>query len=76
MVRSKTSNAYKKIILQDNRIRGAIFLGEIERAGILSGLMLDKVDVSPFKEELLKENFGYIYVPKQHRAKHISPLEV
>ncbi len=76
VVRSKTSNAYKKIILQDNRIRGAIFLGEIERAGILSGLMLDKVDVSPFKEELLKENFGYIYVPKQHRAKHISPLEV
>lgn len=75
-LRSKTENTYKKIFIRDNRIKGAIFLGEIERAGILSGLMLDKVDVSPFKEELLKEDFGYIYVPKQHRAKHISPLEV
>lgn len=76
VMRSKTSSTYKKIFIQENRIRGAIFLGEIERAGILSGLMLDKVDVSPFKEELLKENFGYIYVPRQHRAKHISPIEV
>jgi NAD(P)H-nitrite reductase large subunit len=76
VMRSKTSNTYKKIFLKDDRIKGAIFLGEIERAGILSGLMLDEVDVSPFKEDLLKENFGYIYVPRQHRAKHISPLEV
>ncbi|MEJ2744384.1 MAG: FAD-dependent oxidoreductase [bacterium] len=76
VMRSKTSNTYKKTFIQDDRIRGAIFLGEIERAGILSGLMLDEVDVSLFKEDLLKENFGYIYVPRQHRAKHISPLEV
>ena len=76
MLRSRTSSAYKKIILKNNRIRGALFLGEIERAGIFAGLMLDTVDVTPFKEELLKENFGYIYVPRQHRAKHISPLEV
>jgi NAD(P)H-nitrite reductase large subunit len=76
-VRSKADAAvYKKLVLRDNRIVGALFIGEIERAGIVGGLMRDAVDVGAFKDELLKESLGYIYVPKQYRARHISPLEV
>ena len=74
--RAKKGPGYKKVILKDDRIVGAIFLEDIERAGIISGLMLDEVDVGPFRGELLKENFGYIYVPREYRAKHVSPLEV
>ncbi len=74
--RAKKGPGYKKVILKDDRIVGAIFIDDIERAGIISGLMLDEVDVGPFKGELLKENFGYIYVPREYRAKYISPLEV
>lgn len=75
--RSKADAAvYKKLVLRDNRIVGALFLGEIERAGIVGGLMRDEVDVGAFKDELLRESLGYIYVPKQYRERHISPLEV
>lgn len=67
---------YKKIIIQANRIIGSILIGDIDRAGIITGLLKDRLDVSSFKEEILGETFGYIYVPKEFRAKMISPLEV
>lgn len=77
VARSKADAAvYKKLVLRDNHIVGALFLGEIERAGIVGGLIRDAVDVGAFKDELLKESLGYIYVPKQYRERHISPLEV
>lgn len=75
-VREKIGPVYKKIILKNDRITGALFLGEIERAGIIAGLMSDETDITSFKDELLSENFGYIYVPKQNRAMHIAPIEV
>ncbi|MDD5686449.1 MAG: FAD-dependent oxidoreductase [Elusimicrobia bacterium] len=67
---------YKKIIINDNKIVGAIFVGEISRAGIVTGLIRDSVDVSNFKDDLLKENFGYIYVPKEFRSKEVVPTEI
>jgi NAD(P)H-nitrite reductase large subunit len=73
---AKKGNAYRKLVLVNNTIVGALFVEEIERAGIIAGLMLDKVDVGMFKDELMKEKFGYIYVPKEYRAKYIAPLEV
>ncbi len=37
---------YKKIVLRNERIVGSIFVGDIERAGIYTGLIRDKVDLS------------------------------
>ncbi len=51
---------YRKIALKDNRVLGFIFVGDIDRAGIFVGLIRDKVDVSPFKDKLLKKDFGFI----------------
>lgn len=66
---------YKKIVLKENKIVGAIFVGDIERAGIYTGLIKDKIDVSSFKEYLLKEDFGLINLPKGYR-KHLVAGEV
>ena len=66
---------YKKVVLKENRIVGAIFVGDIERAGIYTGLIKDKIDVSSFKEYLLKEDFGLINLPKEYR-KHLVAGEV
>lgn len=74
--RDRRGDSYRKILLQRNRISGALFIEEIERAGIIAGLMLDRTDVGSFREDLLSENFGYIYVPQQNRAKYIAPIEV
>jgi NAD(P)H-nitrite reductase large subunit len=63
-------NYYRKIVLKENRIVGAIFMGNIERAGIFSGLIKDKVDVSSFKQDLLSDEFGLLVLPKEYR-KHL-----
>ena len=63
---------YKKIVLKDGFVVGAIFIGCIDRAGILSGLIRDKIDVSAFKDVILDDNFGYISFPKDLRKERLS----
>jgi len=58
---------YRKILLKDNRIVGFIFLGEIEKAGILFRLLKNHVDVSTIKDSLLSEEFGIVTLPEQLR---------
>ena len=67
---NKEGNFYRKIVLKDNRIVGAIFLGKIERAGIFSGLIKNKVDVTSFKKDLLSDDFGLLILPSEYR-KHL-----
>ena len=67
---NQEKSVYKKIVLKNERIAGAIFVGDIERAGIYTGLIKDKVDAGSFKEYLLKEDFGLISLPKEYR-KHL-----
>lgn len=62
---------YKKIVLKENVIVGAIFVGAIERAGIITGLIKDKTNVKNFKEELLEDNFGLISFPKELRKEKL-----
>lgn len=61
---------YRKIVLKDNRIVGFVFVGEVDRAGILTGLIKDKTDVSVFKDKLLKSDFGFIDMPYELRQNH------
>jgi len=58
---------YKKILVKDNVIVGFIFLGDIEKAGILFRLLKNHVDVSEIKEELLSDDFGIVTLPEQLR---------
>jgi NAD(P)H-nitrite reductase large subunit len=67
---------YKKIILKRNRIVGAIFFGRIERAGIITGLIEDKVDISSFKDNLISEDFGLISLPKEYRKHMVSGVGI
>ena len=52
-------NLYKKIILRDNFIVGAIFVGDIRNSGVFLRLIRERIGVSSFKDRLLQENFGY-----------------
>lgn len=61
---------YKKLVLHHNILVGAIFVGRIDRAGIYTGLIRDRVDVRAFKEHLLSGSFGLISLPKDLR-KHM-----
>ena len=67
---------YKKVVVCDNRIIGAVFVGRIDRAGIITGLIKDKMDVSSFKELLLTEDFGLISLPSEYRKHMVSGVGV
>ena len=67
--------SYKKLVLYRDRqagvrLMGAVLIGDIDRAGIYTGLIRDRVDVEPFRKHLLSGNFGLISLPKGIR-KHM-----
>jgi NAD(P)H-nitrite reductase large subunit len=61
---------YKKLVLRNHRLVGGVFIGDIDRAGIYTGLIRDEVDVRPFKSHLMSGNFGLISLPQDYR-KHL-----
>ncbi len=58
---------YKRILIQNDRIVGALFLRAVDRVGIFRYLIERKLDVTSFKEHLLKDDFDYPYLPKKYR---------
>ncbi len=65
VVSRQEENTYKKVILKDNFVVGMIFVGDIEKSGIIFGLMKEKVSVESFKKSLLADNFGLVFLPRE-----------
>lgn len=61
----KYDTAYRKVILKEGLVVGMVFVGNIEKSGIVFGLMKDKVNVDGFKRELLAHDFGLISLPEE-----------
>ncbi len=59
IITRKGKNRYKKFVLRNNRIVGAVFLGDIKSAGIVATLIKNKVEVSDIKHILAEDNFDY-----------------
>jgi NAD(P)H-nitrite reductase large subunit len=72
LARSDGNGTYRKIVLKGNRIVGMVFVGDIERSGIVFGLMKDGVNVRSFKEALLSADFGLGALPEDLRRKRLS----
>jgi NAD(P)H-nitrite reductase large subunit len=66
------SGTYRRVLLRDNLIVGFIVVGAVDRAGIYTGLMRDRVDVSHFRDDLLDDRFGYISLPRQIRRERLA----
>ncbi len=66
----RQSMTYRKLVLRGHRLVGAIFINDIDRAGIYTGLIRDQADISQFKDHLLSGGFGLISLPKDYR-KHL-----
>ncbi|MDP4125787.1 MAG: FAD-dependent oxidoreductase [Bacillota bacterium] len=72
VLENQAKKSYKKIVLRDGKLVGYIALNTVDRAGILTGLMDQEVDVTPFQEHLLKEDFGYIDFPAELRIQRLT----
>ena len=53
------ANVYKKVVLQNNLLVGAVLAGNINSSGVFLKLIRDRIDVSTFRDKLLEDNFGY-----------------
>jgi NAD(P)H-nitrite reductase large subunit len=61
---------YRKVVLKDNRIVGVIMVGDIDRAGIYTGLIERRADVGRVKHLLLSKEFGLLSLDPEYR-KHV-----
>lgn len=69
-----TDSPYRKLILKDNIIKGMIFVRDIEKSGIIYGLMRDGINVKDFKQSLLSADFGLIDLPRDLRQERMGVL--
>jgi NAD(P)H-nitrite reductase large subunit len=65
VIKAEHNGIYKKVILKGGLIIGMIFVGDIEKSGIVYNLMKDGVDVSGFKEALVADDFGLVSLPEE-----------
>jgi NAD(P)H-nitrite reductase large subunit len=56
---------YQKVMVSDGLIVGMVFVKDIEKSGMIFGLMRDRVNVSDFKHALLADDFGLAYLPQE-----------
>ena len=56
---------YRKVVLKDGLVVGMVFVGDIEKSGIVFGLMKDKINADGFKQELVADDFGLASLPEE-----------
>jgi len=57
-------------VLKNDVMVGVILIGNIDRAGIYTGLIKRKINVKTFKDVLLTDDFGLLSLPANYR-KHV-----
>ncbi|WP_338823091.1 NADH-dependent phenylglyoxylate dehydrogenase subunit epsilon [Moorella humiferrea] len=55
---------YRKLVLKDNRLSGALLINKIDRAGIYRQLLEEGIEVTSFKDALLRPDFGLLSLPE------------
>jgi len=70
--RTPDGKSYRRMFIVNDRIVGAIFVGDIDRAGIITGLIRGAIDVSSFREKLIQRDLGLLSLPKQYRRHIVS----
>jgi len=58
-VQRKTKNTYRKLVLKDGRIIGAILVGQVQKAGILATLLKKRVNVSDYVPFLMSNKINF-----------------
>jgi NAD(P)H-nitrite reductase large subunit len=63
---------YRKAILKDGKLVGFVAIGEIDRVGILTNVIRQKIDVSNIKERLVSLDFGLVDLPEEWRKEKLK----
>jgi NAD(P)H-nitrite reductase large subunit len=64
------SYRYKRLVLQGDYLVGAILVGNVNRAGVYTGLIRNKINVASCRKTLMSDDLSLLSLPDQYR-KHI-----
>jgi len=67
---TEREHRYKRLVLKDGRLVGVILIGQIDRAGIYTGLIRNRTLLGEAGEKLLGANISLLSLPDQYR-KHV-----
>src|SRR5690606_32614456 len=56
---------YRKFVIKENKLVGMIISGNVERAGVMTGIMRANVDVNGLEDSLLDGTLGLIDLPEE-----------
>jgi len=65
-------STYRKVILKKGELVGLVFVGNIEKSGIVFNLIRDRVKVDDFKQKLVAEDFGLSALPRELWQPHLE----
>lgn len=68
----KTEDSYKKLVFKDNRLVGYIIINDIDRAGIYTALIREKIDLKGVDMELLKQRPQLMLFGKSDRKRILA----
>lgn len=63
---------YKKLVFKDNRLVGYILIGDVDRAGIYTALIREKIDLKGVDTELLKKHPQLMLFGKADRERILA----
>lgn len=67
-----TPNGCKKLFTKDNLLKGYIMIGDVERAGIYTKLIKDRIDLNTIDFELVREKPQLMAFSKKDRAEMLA----
>ncbi|MHC4193220.1 MAG: hypothetical protein ACYSP9_03465, partial [Planctomycetota bacterium] len=59
-IKRRTKNTYKKLILKNECIVGAIFVGQTQKTGLVSTLLRRQINVSDYIPVLMGNNLNFM----------------
>ena len=62
---SKDKNNYQKLILKDNKLQGAVFVGDIDGSGVYGKLIQEQIDLSDKLNKLFELSYGDFFAEEE-----------
>jgi NAD(P)H-nitrite reductase large subunit len=72
----KENGNYKKLFFEDNRLKGYIIIGNIDRAGIYTSLIRNKIPLDTVDFELVKKKPQLMAFSKTERQKMLGEVRI
>jgi NAD(P)H-nitrite reductase large subunit len=72
MLSQSYGSTYRKVILKDGLVVGLVFIGNIEKSGIILNLIREKIKVDGFKQALVAEDFSLSALPRELWQPHLE----